>query len=106
MGHIISTEGLSVDPQKIEVISSWRPPTTVTEIMSFFELAGYYRKFVEGFSRLAAPLTRLTRKEEKFIWSDACQQSFEELKERLMSAPILTLPIEGEDFVIYSDASK
>ena len=73
LGHIISTEGLSVDPQKIEAISSWRPPTTVIEIRSFLGLAGYYRKFVEGFSILAAPLTRLTRKEEKFIWSDACQ---------------------------------
>ena len=72
--------GVYVDPQKIEAILNWKPPTNVTEIRSFLGLAGYYRKFVEGFSKLAAPLTKLTRKEEKFVWSEACQQSFDELK--------------------------
>ena len=80
LGHVISTEGVSVDPQKIEAILNWKPPTNVTEIRSFLGLAGYYRKFVEGFSKLAASLTKLTRKEEKFIWSEACHQSFDELK--------------------------
>ena len=76
LGHVISAEGISVDPQKIEAIVNWKPPTNVTEIRSFLGLAGYYRKFVEGFSKLAAPLTKLTRKEEKFVWSEACQQKF------------------------------
>ena len=69
---MISTEGISVDPQKIEAIVNWKPPTNVTEIRSFLGLAGYYRRFVEGFSKLAAPLTKLTRKEENFVWSEAC----------------------------------
>ena len=73
LGHVISVEGVYVDPQKIEAIVNWKPPTNVTEIRSFLGLAGYYRKFVEGFSKLAAPLTKLTRKEEKFVWSEACQ---------------------------------
>ena len=62
-----------MDPQKVEAILNWKPPTSVTEIRSFLGLAGYYRKFVEGFSKIAAPLTRLTRKEEQFLWSEACQ---------------------------------
>ena len=73
LGHVISAEGVSVDPQKIEVIVNWKPPTNVIEIRSFLGLAGYYQKFVEGFSKLAAPLTKLTRKEEKFVWSEECQ---------------------------------
>ena len=69
-------------------------------------LAGYYRKFVEGFSKIATPLTKLTRKEEKFIWSEACQNSFDELKQRLTTAPVLTLPSGSEGFTVYCDASK
>ena len=106
LGHIISAEGISVDPQKIEAIVNWKPPTNVTEIRSFLGLAGYYRKFVEGFSKIATPLTRLIRKEEKFIWSDACQHSFDELNHRLTSAPVLTLPSGSEGFVVYCDASR
>ena len=73
LGHIVSAEGISVDPQKVEAILNWKPPTSVTEIRSFLGLAGYYRKFVEGFSKIATPLTRLTKKEEPFLWSEACQ---------------------------------
>ena len=69
LGHVISAEEVSVDPQKIEAIMNWKPPTNVTEIRSFFGLAGYYRKLVEGFLKLATPLTKLTRKEEKFVWT-------------------------------------
>ena len=92
LGHVISAEGVYVDPQKIEAIVNWKPPTNVNEIRSFLGLAGYYRKFVEGFSKLATPLNKLTRKEEKFVWSEACQQSFNELKWKLTSTPVLTLP--------------
>ena len=80
-----------MDSQKVEAILNWKSPTSVTEIRSFLGLAGYYRKFVEGFSKIATPLTRLTKKEEPFLWSEACQQSFDELKRRLTSAPVLTL---------------
>ena len=69
---MILAEGVSVDPQKIEAIVNWKPPTNVTEKRSFLGLVGYYRKFVEGFSKLVAPLTKLTRKEEKFVWSENC----------------------------------
>jgi hypothetical protein len=77
----------------------------VTEIRSFLGLAGYYRRFIEGFSTIAIPMTRLTRKETKWEWTDECEQSFQELKKRLTTAPVLTLPSGTEGFVVYSDAS-
>ena len=77
LGHIVSAEGVLVDPQKVEAILDWKPPMSATEIRSFLGLAGYYRKFVEGFSRIAAPLTKLTRKDVKYDWVYACQQSLE-----------------------------
>ncbi|GJX39797.1 putative reverse transcriptase domain-containing protein [Tanacetum coccineum] len=92
LGHIVSADGIIMDPSKVEAITKWPRPTTVTEVRSFLGLAGYYRRFVEGFSRLALPLTQLMRKGEKFVWTDERQESFEELKRRLVSAPILTLP--------------
>ena len=85
-----------MDPQKIEVVVNWRPPKNVSEVRSFLGLAGYYRKFVEGFSRIAAPVTKLTRKDVKYDWVDTYQQSFEELKGRLTSALVLALP-NGRD---------
>ena len=106
LGHIISAEGISVDPQKVEAVMNWERPTNVTEIRSFLGLAGYYRRFVQDFSRIAAPLTKLTRKGVKFVWCDDCEMSFQELKNRLISAPILTLPDDSGEFVIYSDASR
>ena len=106
LGHIVSAEGISMDPQKVEGILNWKPPTSVTEIRSFLGLAGYYRKFVEGFSKIATPLTRLTKKEEPFLWSKAYQWSFDELKRRLTSAPVLTLPSRQDGFVVYCDASN
>ena len=106
LGHIVSVEWVSVDPQKVEAILNWKPPTSVTKIRSFLGLAGYYRKFDEGFSKIAVPLTRLTRKEEPFFWSEACQQSFDELKRRLTSAPVLILPLGQDGFAVYCDASR
>ena len=106
LGHIVSSEGVSVDRQKVEAILNWKPPTSVIEIRSFLGLAGNYLKFVKGFLKIASPLTRLTRKEEPFFWSEACQQSFDELKRRLTSAPVLTLPSGQNGFVVYCDASR
>ena len=103
---MISVEGVYVDPQNIETIVNWKPPTNVTKIRSFLGLAGYYRKFVEGFSKLATPLTKLTRKEEKFVWSEASQQSFDELKQKLTSATVLTLPSRHDGYTVYYDASR
>ncbi|CAL9029144.1 unnamed protein product, partial [Prunus brigantina] len=106
LGHVISAEGIYVDPQKIEAVMNWPQPTSVTEIRSFLGLAGYYRRFVEGFSVIAASLTRLTRKGVKFEWSDECEKSFTELKTGLTTAPVLALPDDSGNFVIYSDASQ
>ena len=106
LGHIVSAEGVSVDPQKVEAVSNWKRPTTVLEIRSFLGLAGYYRRFVQDFSKIAAPLTRLTRKGVKFEWSDQCEQSFQELKDRLTSAPVLALPDDSGEYVVFCDASR
>ena len=106
LGHVISVEGVSVDPKKIEAVVNLKPPKNVSEVRSFLGLAGYYCKFVEGFSKIASPLTKLTRKDVKYDWVDACQQSFEELKGRLTSAPVVALPNGRDGFVVYSDASR
>ena len=106
LGHVVSSEGIAVDPAKIEAVVNWKAPKSVTEVRSFLGLAGYYRRFVEGFSRIAAPMTALTRKGKKYEWTPKCEESFQELKRRLTSAPILILPTEGEPLTIYSDASK
>ena len=92
LGHVVSRDGVSVDPEKIESVMGWQRPKSVFEIRSFLGLAGYYRRFVEDFSRLAAPMTKLTRKGVKFIWNDACEVTFQELKKRLTSATILIVP--------------
>ena len=106
LGHVISVERVSVDPHKIEAVVNCKPPKNMSEVRSFLGLAGYYKKFVEGFSKIAFPLTKLTRKDVKYDWVDACQQSFEKLKSRLTSALVLALPNGRDEFMVYSDASK
>ena len=81
-------------------------PTNVSEVRSFLGLAGHYMKFVEGFSKIAIPLTNILKKDQKFEWSDTCQHSFEELRHRLMTTPVLALPSGKDGYVVYSDASK
>ncbi len=106
LGHVISGEGISVDPEKVKTITEWKRPSSVTEIRSFLGLAGYYRRFISNFAKIAAPLTRLTQKGVRYEWTQTCEESFQELKNRLTTAPILALPIMGEEFTIYCDASK
>ncbi|KAA0059657.1 pol protein [Cucumis melo var. makuwa] len=101
LGHVVSSEGVSVDPAKIEAVTNWPRPSTVSEIRSFLGLAGYYRRFVEDFSRIASPLTQLTRKGTPFVWSPACESSFQELKQKLVTAPVLTVP-DGKVLVAYA----
>ena len=98
LGHLVSASRVSVDPEKVEAVMSWERLKSVFEIRSFLELAGYYRRFIEDFSQLAAPMTRLTQKEVKFEWNDLCKKAlkaFQELKRRLTSAPILIVPERG-----------
>ena len=105
LGHVVSVDGNYVDPQKVEAVANWEQPTTVTEVRSFLGLAGYYRRFIERFSKITGPLHCLTRKGVKFEWTDKCEESFQTLKEKLTLAPVLTLPEGNEGFKVYSDAS-
>ena len=93
-------------PKKIEAIIDWPRPTTVTEVRSFMGLVGYYRRFVKDFSKIAAPLTRLTQKNVKFIWTDRYEEHFQLLKDLLTSAPVLTLSSGDEGYTVYCDASR
>jgi hypothetical protein len=104
LGHIISNGGISMDPAKVKEIMEWRVPTTVTEIQSFLGLAGYYRRFIEGFSKIAKPMTSLLEKGREFKWNEKCQDSFDQLKKRLMSPPVLVMPDLQKGFDIYCDA--
>ena len=106
LGHVVSALGVSLDQEKVEAVMSWERSNSVFEIRSFLGLAGYYKRIIEGFSRLAAPMTRLTRKEVKFEWNDLCERTFHELKRGLTSAPILIVPKKGQRYTVYYDASK
>ena len=106
LGYVISGSGIVVDPSKVDVVLQWEALKSVTEIRSFLGLAGYYRRFIEGFSKLELSLTQLTCKGIAFLWDIQCEESFIELKKRLMMALILILPNLEESFVVYCDASK
>ncbi|GJT96059.1 putative reverse transcriptase domain-containing protein [Tanacetum coccineum] len=106
LGHVIDSEGIHVDPAKIESIKDWTSPKSPTEIRQFLGLAGYYRRFIEGFSKITKPMTKLTQKKVKFVWGDKQEAAFQLLKQKLCSAPILALPEGSEDFIAYCDASK
>ena len=106
LGHVISTEDVLVDPTNVEVVTNWARPTTITEVRSFLGLAGYYRRFVQDFSKTVAPLARLTRKAMVFVWTEDCEESFQDLKERMTTAPVLTMPDCTGNYAIFSDASK
>jgi hypothetical protein len=80
LGHIISKGGISVDPSKVQDILSWNAPMSVSDIWSFLGLAGYYRRFIKGFSKISKPMTELLKKDKKFKWTSACKASFQELK--------------------------
>ncbi|GJV28232.1 putative reverse transcriptase domain-containing protein [Tanacetum coccineum] len=105
LGHVIDSQGIHVDPAKIESIKDWASPKSPTEIRQFLGLAGYYRRFIEGFSKIAKPMTKLTQKKVKFEWGDKQETTFQLLKQKLCSAPILALPEGSEDFIVYCDAS-
>jgi hypothetical protein len=106
LGHVISAGGIAVDPSKVKDVLNWMPPTNASEIRSFLGLAGYYRRFIKDFSKIAKPMTRLLEKKKNFDWTKECQVSFEELKKRLTTAPVLALPDITKKFDIYCDASR
>ena len=95
-----------MDPGKVRDVLNWRQLKSIPKIRSFLGLAGYYRRFIEGFSKIAKPLTELHKKEKKFEWTFTRKQSFQELKKRLTTAPVLILPDIWKDFEIFCDASK
>nr|AAM93447.1 putative polyprotein [Oryza sativa Japonica Group]ABB46993.1 retrotransposon protein, putative, Ty3-gypsy subclass [Oryza sativa Japonica Group] len=106
LGHVISAKGVAVDPETVTAVTDWKQPKTVTQIRSFLGLAGYYRRFIENFSKIARPMTQLLKKEEKFGWSPQCEKAFQTLKEKLVSSPVLILPDTRKDFMVYCDASR
>jgi hypothetical protein len=106
LGHIISEEGITVDPEKIEAIKGWTTPKNVKEVRSFMGLIGYYRRFIAGFSRITHPITSLQRKGNKFQWTKECEKSFQQLKQLLTSAPIMKITDPNEDFIVCTNACK
>ncbi|GJW70977.1 putative reverse transcriptase domain-containing protein [Tanacetum coccineum] len=103
--HVIDSIGIHVDPAKIESIKDWATPKTPTEIRQILGLASYYRRFIEGFSKIAKSMTKLTQQGIKFDWGEKEENAFQLIKQKLCSAPILALPEGSEDFVVYCDAS-
>nr|CAB3502861.1 unnamed protein product [Digitaria exilis] len=105
LGHTVSKDGISVDPSKVQEVLDWQPPTSVHEIRSFLGLAGYYRRFIPDFSRIAKPMTELLKKGVKFEWNDKCEEAFHTLRRLLTSAPVLAQPDCTKPYDVYCDAS-
>ena len=105
LGHVVSAEGIAVDPSKVQDVLNWKPPTSVTEVRSFLGLAGYYRRFIPNFSKIAKPMTELLKKGIKFVWDSACEEAFQTLKKHLTTAPVLAQPDITKPFDVYCDAS-
>ncbi|GJV42704.1 putative reverse transcriptase domain-containing protein [Tanacetum coccineum] len=105
LSHVINHNGVHVEPAKIEATKNWAAPTTPTKVRQFLRLAGYYRRFIEGFSLISKPLTKLTQKDKKYEYGKEEEEDFQTLKQKLCSVPILALPEGTEDFVVYCGAS-
>jgi hypothetical protein len=104
--HVISGEGIIVDPAKVEASMEWPTPTSVPEVRSFMGLAGYYQRFVEGFSKIANLITKLQKKNKKYVWNEKCAKAFRRLKELLTTAPIPKVPNMDMDFLVCTNTSK
>jgi hypothetical protein len=105
LGHTISKDGIFVDPSNVQEVMEWKPPKSVHQIRSFLGLAGYYRRFIPDFSRIAKPMTELLKKGVKFVWSEACEKAFHTLRQHLTSAPVLVQPDNSKPFEVFCDAS-
>ena len=106
LGHIVSQQGIQTDPKKVESVKNWPTPTDAKDVRSFLGIASYYRKFIPNFTTIASCLTRLTEKDVKFQWGDEEIKSFEELKQHLISSPILSFPMDKGRFIVDTDASN
>ena len=104
LGHIVSKEGLVVDPAKVVAVQDWKTPRNATEVRSFLGLAGFYRKFIRDFAKISASLTRLTKKNLVFNWDLDCEFAFQRLKRALTTTPVLTLLDGSKMFTVYTDA--
>jgi hypothetical protein len=105
LGHVVSPEGIAVDPSKVKEVLDWELPTSVFEVWSFLALAGYYRRFIPNFSKIAKPITKLLKKGNKYIWNDACDEAFKILKKLLTTSHVLAQPDTTKPFDGYCDAS-
>jgi hypothetical protein len=104
LGHVVSPEGIAMDPSKMKEVLDWKPPTSMSEVRSFLGLAGYYRRFILNFSKIAKPITELLKKGNKYVWSEACDEAFRVLKKLLTTSPVLTQPDTTKPFDVYCDA--
>jgi hypothetical protein len=104
LGHTISQAGIAVDPDKVQEVMNWKLPMTISQIRSFLELAGYYRRFIPDFYRIAKPITELLKKEAKFVWGQKCEDAFHALRQHLTTTPVLAQPDSSEPFDVYCDA--
>jgi hypothetical protein len=103
---VISKDGIAVNQSKVAAVLEWEAPKNVKKIRGFLGMAGYYRRLIEGFSKIVGPMTKLLRKNTPFVWSDECEHSFQTLKEKLTTTPVLAVPETGKDYTVYCDASK
>ncbi|WVZ52658.1 hypothetical protein U9M48_003697 [Paspalum notatum var. saurae] len=106
LGHVISKGGIAVDPSKVSTVTNWKVPEIPKEVCGFLGLAGYYRRFIDNFSRIAKPMTSPLEKDAEFRWTNAQQAGFDELKKKLTTTPVLTLPDQQKKFIVYCDASR
>ena len=106
LGHILSGDGVATDPKKIKSVQDWPQPKCIKDVQRFLGLCNYYRRFVKSFANIAKPLHNLTKKNVKFKWNDKCEKSFQELKKKLTSAPILMHPDTSKQFIVECDASN
>ncbi|CAC5360399.1 Retrovirus-related Pol polyprotein from transposon 297 [Mytilus coruscus] len=105
LGHIITKEGIAVDPEKTASVQSFAAPKNVKEVRMFLGLCNYYRKFIHNYSKITSPLNQLLHKDQQFKWTDECQRSLETLKTKLTSAPILVFPDFNKEFILHTDSS-
>ena len=105
LGHVISSKGVSCDPEKVRAVQEWVAPQTVRQVRSFLGTVGYYRRFIKNYADIARPLYVLTKKRQKFVWSDDCMRAFETLKRKLICAPIMSYPLDDKPYIHDTDAS-